>query len=138
MTAICFHFDPNLMVREYWSYVFSNFGISKVYEVGRPDDIDSNYYDPVVIDSLADLPGNKTLVIAAHQNAKYIQGTVPLPEFEHPASPIYIFGGDNGNLYPELLGNRNYKAVYIPGDKIEMYSFQAAAIFMYDRMVKHG
>lgn len=138
MTSICFHFDPNLMVREYWSYVFENFGVSKVYEVGRPADIDSNYYSPTVIDSLAELPKNKTLVIAAHANAKYIQGVEALPAFEHPANPIYIFGSDNGNLYPELLGNRNYKAVYIPGSKIEMWSFQAAAIFMYDRMVKRG
>ena len=127
--AICFHFDPNLMRREYWSYVFENFGISEVYEVGRPDDIDSNYYEPTVISSLAELPKRRPLVVAAHQNAKYIQGTVALPDFEHPKNAIYIFGSDNGNIYPELFGRRKYTAVHVPSLSVEMWSFQAGAIF---------
>lgn len=138
MVGICFSFDNNLMVREYWSYIFENFGITDIWELNRPTNIDSNYYIPTAIDSVSELPVNRPIVIASHENAKYLQGTISLLDFIHPTNAIYIFGSDNDNLYPKMFKNMLYQAVYIPGSSNEMHSFQAGAIFMYDRMVKLG
>lgn len=123
------------MQREYWSYVAAQFSV-EVFEVGRPLDIESNY-KPTSISSYSDLP-NKPLVICAHKNAKYIKGTISLKKFKHPDSAIYVFGSDKGNLYPEMFSEHSWESVYIPPSKIEMYSFQAGAIVMYDRWIKNG
>lgn len=136
MAGICFHFNPDLNIREYWSYVFENFNIKELYEVQRPKDIDSNYYNPIVLNSYDELPKERSLVILAHKDAKYLKGKISLSDYNHPQNPVYVFGGDNSNLYPELFEKHKYDVVYIPPSLIEMYSFQAGAITMYDRESK--
>ena len=138
MFGICFSFDIDLMVREYWSYIFEHFEIIDIWELNRPSNIDSNYYIPIAIYSVSDLPTDSSIVIASHKNAKYLQGTIPLVDFIHPTNAIYIFGSDANNLYPEMFKDMTYQTVYIPGSSNEMHSFQAGAMFMYDRMVKNG
>lgn len=136
MVDICFSYSNDMMQREYWSYVCAQFGIDKVYEINRPENIQSNY-KPIAINNYSELP-NKKLVIAAHKNAKYLQGNYSLIDYVHPKDCIYIFGSDASNLYPEQFKGYNWDSIYIPPSKIEMYSFQAGAIIMYDRITKNG
>lgn len=136
MLGICFSSPQDLMQREYWSYVFEQFNVDNVWERGRSSDVNSNY-KLETIEEYSELP-NVPLIILAHKNAKYIRGEVSLLDFKHPENCIYVFGSDNGNIYPEEFGGRDLTPVYIPPSNIEMYSFQAAAIVMYDRMVEHG
>ena len=137
MAGICFHYSVDLMQREYWSYIFEQFAITEIYEVGRPAGIESNYL-PTVISAINELPTGRDMVVLQHQNAKYIQGTLNLETFVHPADPLYVFGSDSDNLFPAQFTGYTYSAVYIPPSLIEMFSFQAGAICMYDRMVKGG
>jgi len=137
--GICFHFDPDLKIRDYWSYIFENFKIKDLWEVGRPDKIESNWQKPRAIDAISALPKDKSMVVGSPKNGRYMPGTIPLPEFQHPENALYVFGSDRANLYPELFKGYEYQLVYIPGDSsITMYSFQAGIVFMYDRMVKNG
>lgn len=130
--GVCFSYTSTMMEREYWSYVFQQFGIEELYEVGRPENIASNY-KPHAIANYSDLPKNRTLVIVAHRDAKYLQGKTPLNEFIHPKDCIYVFGSDRSNFYPQQFIHHKFKTVYIPPSHIEMYSFQAGAIIMWDR-----
>lgn len=130
MIGLCFSFSKDLMQREYWSYICYQNKIDNVWEVGRPDDAETNY-KPTSINNYSELP-KENLIIVQHKNAKYIQGKIPLTEFKHPEDGIYVFGSDSANLYPEMFENHSYETLYIPPSNIEMYSFQAGAIVMYD------
>lgn len=90
-----------------------------------------------VIESAAQLPF-ATLVVAAPPIANCVKGDEPLSTFEHPDSPIYMFGADNISLNDKHLGGRvpQYK-VYIPlPGQAEVNSHVAAAIFLYDRRLR--
>ena len=139
MAGICFRREPKGWMQDQWSFVFSNFGVAEIWERGFvPDDL--KIYQPVVpIVTAAELPG-RPLVVLAHPEGRYIQGTESLVTFDHPEDAIYLFGGSQANVTDEDdLGGRNPDAfVYIPSVKHEMYAFSAAYITLYDRMVKRG
>lgn len=75
------------------------------------------------------------LVAVQAQDGHLFQGTIALPDFEHPEECAYWFGATDGiNTDPAADFY-----VYIPAAPTwEMYSHQAAAIVLYDRYVKRG
>lgn len=133
MVAVCFE-AVNLNNRENWSFVVESFRVDS-FEMNRPEKLDTSWRKSTPINSYNELPEDVPLIIAAHQEAKYLPGEIALPDFEHPESGIYLFGHDHKNLDPSLFEGREYQAVYIPV-RYEMYSFQAGAMFMYDRLAK--
>ena len=89
----------------------------------------------------ADLDLTLPLIVFQPPNARYIQGVSSLVDFGHPRSAIYLFGGDNSNLNDEddLGGRLPDDIVYVPQTgKDQMYSWVAAAVVFYDRLVKLG
>jgi hypothetical protein len=124
--------------QDQWSYVFSNFLVSDIWERGAVDD-DFKIYQPTIPVQCADeLPRDRPLVLMAHPEGRYFQGIESLINFEHPDNAIYFFGASHLNVSDEDFGDRlpDY-SVYIP-TKLEMYSHVAAAVTLYDRLVKRG
>jgi tRNA(Leu) C34 or U34 (ribose-2'-O)-methylase TrmL len=136
--SICFSYDGHHKVMEYWSFVFENWGVKETYVKDKPEGSAHIYGDPTEITSYQELPKDRPLVIAAHQRAQYIQGSINLKDFEHPEDALYLFGYDHLNLDPEMFEGFDYQTVYIPAKAGEMYSFQAGNVFMYDRFLKNG
>ena len=121
--------------------MFSNFGVTEIYEIGHDDNRDYRLYQPTIpIDTAADLPVDRSLVVLASQDAKYVRGNESLVEFVHPDNAIYLFGGSHLNLNDDqcLGGATPDHLVFIPSVKYEMYSHAAAYITLYDRLVKNG
>lgn len=80
-----------------------------------------------------------TKVLVQPAAGRWVQGDIPLPEFDHPEDAVYIFGPEDGHLPPEEEGEYDCK-VYIPQSRshVTLYAHQAAAIVLYDRLVKNG
>lgn len=76
-------------------------------------------------------------VLIQPQNGRHVVGTEPLADFQHPEKVVYVFGPDMGHLQPG--GVYDHK-VYIPQlvSHVTLWSHQAAAIILYDRMLKNG
>lgn len=127
-------------MQDQWSWVFSNFGISDIWEMGKNSEKDGNIYQKTFsIDTAAELPKEIPLIILAPPAGQFIQGTVSLADFTHPENAIYIFGGSRAVLTEEDLGGRKPQTVvYIPTVKHEMYSHTAAYVTLWDRYVKRG
>lgn len=133
MTGICYH-QFNKTDND-WDFVLSHFTPDKLWSVkGDP----KQYHKPQVIDSVSELPKDVKIVVCAHPGGRYIQGQVSLVDYEHPGDAIYLFGHDHQNLEPEELEGFDCDYVFVPSGKNEMYSYIAAAIVLYDRMVKYG
>lgn len=140
MLGVCFRREQRPWLQDQWSFVFSNFGIAEIWERGFADD-DLRIYQPVkAIATAAELPKRRPVVVLAHQEGRYIQGTESLVAFEHPKNAVYLFGGSQANLTDEddLGGRKPSALVYIPSVKHEMYGPAAAYITLYDRLVKRG
>lgn len=140
MLGVCFRRETKGWLQDQWSVVFSNFGVTDIWERGFADD-DLKIYQPVkAADTAADLPKSRPVVVLAHQEGRYIQGTQSLVGFKHPKNAIYLFGGSHVNLTDEddLGGRKPTALVYIPSVIHEMYGHAAAYIALYDRMVKRG
>lgn len=128
-------------MQDQWSWVFSNFGVTEIWERDRLADRDSKIYqDSVAIKSAAELPEDRNLVVLAPIDGRYIQGEQSLKDFEHPEDVIYLFGSTQANLNDEddLGGRVPDSLVYIPTVKLECYSHSAAYMTLWDRYVKRG
>lgn len=123
-----------------WDYALTNFPPDELFVVGNLGDYTSKIVGrAILLDSVADLP-LKPLILMAPANGMNIAGDWSLVNFNHPAEAVYLFGSDTGFLSEVDLDGRavDYK-VYIPtASDDEMYSFMAAAVTLYDRLVKHG
>jgi len=139
MAGVCFRREHNSHLQDQWSWVFSNFGITEIWERGFSEGDLKIYQPTIAVDTAAELP-DRPLIVLAHQEGRYIQGNQSLVTFSHPEDAIYLFGGSHVNLSDEDdLGGRVPDAlVYIPSVKYEMYSPPAAYITLYDRLVKRG
>jgi hypothetical protein len=120
--------------------VFSNFGVSEIWEIGYDGKPDADIYQPTIkIDTTAELP-DRPLVVMAPQEGRYIQGTENLKGFVHPENAIYLFGPSHRHLNDEdHMGERvadHY--VYIPFVKNESWGYSAAYILLWDRELKNG
>lgn len=138
MFGVCFRYDRHGWIQNQWEFVLSHFVPDDVWVRGAPDDWKS-YHKPVHIETAKELPKERPLIVLAHPQGRYVQGVESLGIFEHPKDAIYLFGGDDVLLTEEDdLGRKPDAIVYIPVKKYEMYSFVAAAITLYDRLVKNG
>ena len=138
MFGICFQHSSQPVRLDQWSYLVSGFPeISKTWKYDS-DNPDLNPTKSKLINTADELPKTPTLVVFSPQDGYEIKAEQLLYTFKHPKHAIYFFGPDNKHLTTDQLGNRtDYKSVYIPMPKNEVfYSFQAAAMILYDRSMK--
>lgn len=63
-----------------------------------------------------------------------VEGSKPLPHFEHPENALYIFGPEDGTI-PQSIINKADAVVYIP--TVGCMNLAATVnVLLYDRMVK--
>lgn len=139
MVGVCFEREK-AWEQDQWSFVFSNFGITDIWERNKIDDRDHKIYQQTIgVATAAELP-DVPLVVLAHEDSRYIKGSEALDKFTHPDDAIYLFGGSHANLNDadDLGGREPDHLIYIPSVKYEMYSHAAAYITLYDRYVKRG
>ena len=145
MLGVCFRSEHRGWMQEQWSWVFSNFGVTEIWERGAKHEglrgkDGSIYQTTLPVESASELPVERPLIVIAPPDAKYIKGTINLMQFDHPENPIYLFGGSQDVLSDEsdMGGRTDYTAVYIPLVKHECYSHSAAYMVLWDRYVKRG
>lgn len=144
MTGICFTREEERWAQDQWSWVFSNFGVTEIWErpseVGTAHGTDWDIYQTTInVDTADELPGDRPLIVLASPAGRYIQGTEPLEDFVHPDDAIYLFGGSHENLDEDDFGGRQPDAlIYIPYVEYESYGHAAAYITLWDRYVKRG
>ncbi len=128
-------------MQDQWSWLFSNFGVTEIWERGWNGSTDANLSQPTMkIGTGADLPTGRPAIVLAPIVGKYVQGNESLVDFIHPENAIYLFGGSYGSLNDEddLGGRVPDSLVYIPTVKHNMYSHAAGYITLWDRYVKRG
>lgn len=136
MIGVCFHREQ-AWEQDQWSFVFSNFGVTDIWERGFDGNNDLKIYQPTIkVEKSSELP-DKPLVLLAHPEGRYFQGNQSLVDFAHPEDAIYYFGGSQLNVGDDMDRKPDY-SVYIPTQQHEMYSHAAAYITLYDRLVKNG
>ncbi len=141
MIGICFKSEHRGWMQDQWSWVFSNFGITDIWERGWDGSIDGKIYqDTIKISIAAELPTERPVIVLSHIAGQYIKGDESLADFVHPENAIYLFGGSYSHLNDEDdLGGRVPDAkVYIPTIKHDMYGHAAGYITLWDRYVKRG
>jgi len=138
MVGVCFRREHHRHLQDEWSFVFSNFGVTEIWERGYVKGDLKIYQPTIAVATAAELPVGRPLIVLAHREGRYIQGTESLIGFAHPEDAIYLFGGSHVNLSDEDdLGDRTPDAlVYIPSVQHEMYAPHAAYITLYDRLSK--
>lgn len=139
MVGVCFRREK-YWEQDQWSYIFSNFGVSDIWEVGDDDNSDLKIYQPTVkIETASELPTDRPLVVLAPQEGTYIQGSENLKTFVHPKNAIYLFGPSHHQLNEDDMGGRvadHY--VYIPLVECEAFATGAAYMTLWDRVQKSG
>lgn len=140
MAGICFRRENYRWVQDQWSFVFSNFGVTDIWERHFEDD-DGKLYQPTIpVETAVDLPDDRPLVVLAPIAGRYIKGQSSIVDFEHPEDAIYLFGGSHLNLSDEedLGGRVADHYIYIPTVTHELYAPMAGYIVLYDRLTKRG
>lgn len=113
---------PTGELRNQWDFVLSNFAVDRVLHL-----------------PLKDMVEDCQLVVLAPRAGRFIQGEVSLREYRHPDKALYLFGSDKEHLHPDVLCDAPSDRVFIPtATHHEMYSHVAAAVVLWDRMLKHG
>lgn len=138
--GVCFRSEHRGWMQDQWSWVFSNFGITEIWERGAGDP-DAVIYQPTIkINTAAELPTSRPLIVLTPIAGRYIAGDQSLDTFIHPDDAIYLFGATQAHLSDDDdLGGRSPDAlVYIPTVKLEMYSHAAGYLTLWDRYVKRG
>lgn len=140
MIGVCFKSERRGWMQDQWSWVFSNFGITDIWERNGGGSDGEIYQTVIQCNTAADLPPEPSLVVLAPIDGKFVQGTQSLVDFVHPDNAIYMFGGSYDNLSDEddFGGRVPDSVIYIPTVKLEMYSHVAGYLTMYDRYVKRG
>jgi hypothetical protein len=141
VAGVCFKSEHRGWMQDQWSWVFSNFGITEIWERDWEGSTDADIYQSVIrIDTAAELPSKRPLIILSGLESRYIKGDQSLDDFVHPEDAIYLFGGSHENLSDEDdLGGRVPDAlVYIPTVDLECYGHSAAYMTLRDRYVKRG
>jgi len=138
MVGICFRSERHRDQQDQWSFVFSNFGISDVWEI-REETGEDIYQPTTDVRNAEELPVDRPLVVLAPQAGRYVQGTESLADFVHPEDAIYLFGGSHENLSETELGTRvPDHLVFIPLVEHECFAAAAGYITLWDRYVKRG
>jgi tRNA G18 (ribose-2'-O)-methylase SpoU len=119
-----------------------SFGADFVFTIGRrygqqPSDTTKGYRHVPVFhfrdydDLAAHMPFAAPLVSVE------TNGEVPLNEFKHPESAVYILGAEDHGLPAKIL-NRSFQVVSIPGASLCLNVATAGSVVMYDRLVKRN
>ena len=140
MIGVCNRFNDLDWSIHQWQFIFLHFGIAHFWSRGLPAEYRNakrSYKLPIGVNTAADLP-DLPLVVLTSADGKFVKGNESLVTFKHPKEAIYLFGGDQEHLTVEKdFGCREPDhLVYIPCNNRVMYSFVAAGIVFYDRMVK--
>jgi len=139
MVGVCFHREKD-WEQDQWSYLFSNLGVSEIWELGDDGNRNWDIYQPSIkIATAAELP-KRPLVVLAPQEGRFIQGNENLKDFIHPENAIYLFGPSHLNLNDEehMGGRVAEHYVYLPLVESECFSHAAAYMTLWDRKVKNG
>lgn len=137
MIGVCFHREKGWEQNQ-WSFLFSNFGITDIWEIGIDGTKDSHIYQAAQnIMKISQLP-DRPLVVLSPKDGRIIKGLEPLHSFTHPKECIYVFGPSNGVLDHEVIDRKPDHYVYIPLVKHEAFSHAAAYMTLWDRVIKHG
>jgi hypothetical protein len=81
------------------------------------------------------------VVVIQPRTGREVSGDVSLKNFVHPDGPVvYLFGGSHSVMRKHSLTGLNiFAKVYIPvSDDWELFSQQAAAMVLWDRLSRHG
>ncbi|MHA2069548.1 MAG: hypothetical protein ACXABY_34730 [Candidatus Thorarchaeota archaeon] len=140
MFDVCIFQIHNPEWQNQWDYVLRNFQPDNIYVVGNELPATKPFLNAILIDSIEDLPKDKSLVLLSPKNARFYGGKKDLIYFDHPENTVYIFGADDANLTPDMFKKRkpDYRVFIETDTDDEMYSFVSAAIVFYHRRLYNG
>ena len=139
MSSICVPYSLDVNERHQWNYVFNNWDIDTIYLLGDASTEMDTWCSHALlrtktvqlIDSISKI--SETLVLITPKTSSIVKGETDLATYTH-SDCCYIFGSNDNTEFKEM----------IDGDKVyietlnELYSWNAACIVFYDRMVKSG
>lgn len=136
MFDVCLPVPTREELVDQWCYVFFNWEPRQVYLLGAIVNPYPNYKifrDAKCVYTADDLPSDQLIVKLDHTDT-----SVSLKEFDHPETPIYLFGPDDTDFDPRWMGSRTIDhTVHVPGEKVNsLFSHVAGAITFYDREQK--
>lgn len=133
--GVCLDYDPRDPYRNAWGYLVQEAGIPNAWERRTPDTAKHAWKGWHFNAALSDIPQDLPLVVLAPSDGTHMQGEHSLYTFEHPKNVIYYFGSDKADMRLRDFNGRGHTSVFIP-DCSMMFSFQAAAMVIYDRRAK--
>lgn len=134
MWRVSFEFDSRDQFRQAWGYLLQECSVPEGWERNTPEEMRHPQWKWTnFLDSMDQLPD--PLIFFNSACSPKVPGVISLYDFEHPEDATYIFGSDRANTYPKLFEGREYQSIFIP-DTGPYYSFQAAAVVIYDRKFK--
>lgn len=132
--GVCLEYTAVEQFRRAWSYLVQECEIPNAWERDTEEGMDYSNWDNWRFDTdVLDLPD--PIIVLSPKDGSKIQGEKSLYEFIHPENAVYFFGSDTRNLHDDHLKGREYQTVYIPHTG-HIYSFEAAAMVVYDRKLK--
>lgn len=145
MVGVCIRYESEFDYNQ-WLGVLSPFKCSEIYVRDADDEINGFKPKGIAVNSAADLPSDRPLVVISPYNSRGVQGDVSLVDFEHPENAIYVFGpnkehnnviGHNDllTLEDDMGGREPDYSVFIPTFG-NMYSYVCGSVVLYDLMVK--
>lgn len=138
MIRLCFEQQTDMGCKTQWHHVLNNFQPDEVCIVGSQQEGKLIWPNATYLNSYSDLIPLGSLIIASPETGQSIPGTLNLKDFTHPEDATYVFGHDNLILQASEFEGKTYSAVYVPTIEMEMWSWVAAAVILYDRLVKNG
>lgn len=82
-----------------------------------------------VDDLLAMTPKGASKVVV-----EFVEGAIPLPDYQHPDNAFYLFGPEDGSVHPEIVSACD-DVVYIPTNG-SMNLAATVNVVLYDRLAK--
>lgn len=121
-----------------WRDLCISFGISFDNVWLRGNEVDGNQWFFNIINKVDEIPEGPEIVIVQPMDAREVRGEQNLITFVHPKEAIYVFGANSKYMSCKEFGDRvpEHK-VFIPVGR-ELYSWNAGAIVLYDRISKVG
>jgi|TARA_B100000795_G_scaffold191687_1_gene146198 tRNA(Leu) C34 or U34 (ribose-2'-O)-methylase TrmL len=124
----------------------ANYGVDNVFYTGdrypraierkaRTVDMSRKVSKDVMItqkDSLLDVATENMRIVCV----EFVVNAIPLPEYEHPDSALYIFGPEDGSIDQSIIDKAN-DIIYVP--TVGCMNLSASVIvLLYDRLFKTG
>lgn len=131
--GLCLEYPVIEQFRRAWSYLHQENEVPNTWERDTPEGMDYKWKGWHCVQDLSTVP-DPLIVLTAIDGSK-LKGKTSLYEFVHPENAVYYFGSDKRDLHHYHLEGRDYQTVYIP-DGGFMFSFEAAAMVIYDRRFK--